>query len=202
MTNNPKKRILDAFLREVYGNKTPPDQTEEILRRLEEADQSFASDSKIGIQLEQDILDFENDSSDFPIVKTKNPPQKSIRSLNWISVAATLLFCVGLTLAIVAIAKRQRANPGVNDNVAKNLVDNNDANQVGEGNQPLDADAGSPSSVVPSNSLATDSKQPNSSKTQSQLANTDTSHTGYIAWLQPIARSVHCVVVGVHPTLC
>ena len=173
MTNNPKKRILDAFLREVYGNKTPPDQTEEILRRLEEADQSFASDSKIGIQLEQDILDFENDSSDFPIVKTKNPPQKSIRSLNWISVAATLLFCVGLTLAIVAIAKRQRANPGVNDNVAKNLVDNNDANQVGEGNQPLDADAGSPSSVVPSNSLATDSKQPNSSKTQSQLANTN-----------------------------
>ena len=70
MTNNPKKRILDAFLREVYGNKTPPDQTEEILRRLEEADQSFASDSKIGVQLEQDILDFENDSSEFPIVKT------------------------------------------------------------------------------------------------------------------------------------
>jgi hypothetical protein len=173
MTNNPKKRILDAFLREVYGNKTPPDQTEEILRRLEEADQSFASDSKIGVQLEQDILDFENDSSEFPIVKTENHPQKSMRTLNWISVAATLLFCVGLTLAIIAMAKRPRANPGGNDNVAKNVIENDDANQASKGNQPLDVDAGSPGSVAPTNSLASDSKQPNSNKTQSQLTNTN-----------------------------
>lgn len=160
MTNNPKKRILDAFLREVYGNKTPPDQTEEILRRLSEEDHSFASDSKIGITLEQDILDFENESGAFPIVKAE--PNRSVpaRSLNWLTVAATLLFCAGLTLAIVAIAKRQQADQNGN-NLAKN---NNDSDQAADEN----ATSNSPNPLRPPNN---DSKQKSDEAIESQLAN-------------------------------
>lgn len=170
MTNNPKKRILDAFLREVYGNKTPPDQTDEILSRLAEEDHSFASDSKIGITLEQDILDFENsdfenESDAFPIVRAEPNRNVPARSFNWLTVAATLLFCAGLTLAIAVIAKRQQAEQNGN-NLAKNNTDSERATDENETSNSSDSKRPLSNSLTKSNNK---SKQKNSETMDSQL---------------------------------
>ncbi len=115
MTSNPKKHIIDAFLREIYGEKSAPDQTAEIRRRLLEKDQTLASDSKLGLGLGTDHLESDSVEPPVPLVSVKSEPVK-VTSLNWVGVAAAILVGVGLVGAIIQIA--QNRNPLV-DQVAK-----------------------------------------------------------------------------------
>ena len=104
MTNSPKKHIIDSLLREIYGEKSPPDQTEEILRRLEAKDQTLLSDSKIGR--------LDSDSGPVPVIDQDNPVAATT-SPNWIVIAATVLFCIGLIGATIKVMQGRNANENV-----------------------------------------------------------------------------------------
>ena len=107
MTNNPKKHIIDSLLREIYGEKTPPDQTDEILRRLEAGDLSLKSDAKLGKT--------EPDSGPYPSISGE-PLRHNLatsHSPNWMVVAASLLLVLGLIGATIKVMQNQKGSQQV-----------------------------------------------------------------------------------------
>lgn len=107
MKSNPKKHIIDSLLREIYGEKSPPDQTEEIMRRLAENDQTLKSDSKLGSPLDSGLYPAVKD----PVILGSNADDPATQSRltatrlksSWIVVAASVLFAIGLVGVTIKI---------------------------------------------------------------------------------------------------
>lgn len=128
MTHNPKKHIIDSLLREIYGEKSPPDQTDEILRRLEARDTSLKSEKRPATAAPQLDLaaDHPNASESYPAIRQESAPVTS-RSPNWVVIAATLFFCVGLIGALMSVLNQNPAqvaegNPTPDDNRQADLA--------------------------------------------------------------------------------
>lgn len=104
MTNNPKKHVIDAFLREIYGDKSPPDQSEEILRRLEENDSTLISDSySVASQPVPDATPLD-DSGPMPVVVTKPQNNAMAKRLHWLTITASVLVLAGILGLVIKLA--------------------------------------------------------------------------------------------------
>jgi hypothetical protein len=95
MSSKSKKHIIDSLLREIYGDKSPPDQAPQILNRLEENDLSLLSDSKLG--------KLQSDSGPYRAIQHQSPPASETTRSHWLIIAASLAFCIGLIGATIKV---------------------------------------------------------------------------------------------------
>lgn len=140
MTNSPKKHIIDSLLREIYGEKSPPDQTDAILRRLESGDSTLLSETR--------TESYANDSGPFPAVELDTSKATPSRFPNWMVVAATVVLCVGLIGAVAKVL----LNPAHNDQLANENREDNKAEGDSSSVKHSDSLAVKKSTVDPANS--------------------------------------------------
>lgn len=134
MSRNPKKHILDSFLREVCGEKKPPDLADEIVRRLDAGDFSMLAEKRLE-QNSQTESEFELPIcvvKDAPVSRdphgdepTRKPgrPHGSSRSLiggrqHLLVVAATIVLVIGLIGATIRIFSDSNGSATTPDQLA------------------------------------------------------------------------------------